>query len=100
MDNRHASAITTALAKKCEPVLSSGEVGMKKSSYARFDIVALMAILLCSSVTMLWLFWRFPIWTGVAAIAILAGLSLSTRLAAPSDGEGFADARERGAVSH
>jgi hypothetical protein len=75
---------------------------MKSSSYARLNVVALMAILLCSSVTMLWLFWRFPISTTVAAIAILVGLTLSTRLAAPSDGEGFADldAREQGASSH
>jgi len=73
---------------------------MKNSSNARLDVVALMAVLLCSSVTMLWLFWRFPIWTAIATIAILVGLSLSTRLAAPSDGEAFADARERSAVSH
>jgi hypothetical protein len=73
-----------------------------KNSYARLDIVVFVAILLCSATTMLWLFWRFPIYTGIATIAILAGLSLSTRLAAASDGESFVDlsAHEQGAQSH
>jgi hypothetical protein len=75
---------------------------MKNSSYTRLNVVALMAILSCSSVTMLWLFWRFPIATAVATIAVLAGISLATSLAVSFDGEGFVDldANERGASSH
>jgi hypothetical protein len=72
-----------------------------KNSYARLDIVVFVTILLCSATTMLWLFWRFPILTALATVAILAGLGLSTRLAAATD-ESFVDlaAHEQGAQSH
>jgi hypothetical protein len=75
---------------------------MKNSSNARLNVAVLMGILLCSSVTMLWLFWRFPIATAVATLLILAGFSLATRLAVPSDGETFVDldAHEQGIRSH
>jgi hypothetical protein len=73
-----------------------------KNSYARLDIVVFVSILVCSATTMLWLFWRFPILTALATVAILAGLSLSTRLVAATDGESFVDlaAHEQGAQSH
>jgi hypothetical protein len=36
---------------------------------------------------MLWLFWRFPISTAVATVAVLAAIGLSARLASPTDSD-------------
>jgi hypothetical protein len=67
---------------------------MNNSSMARVNLVFLWATLLASAVTMLWLFWRFPIPTAVAATAVLICLGISARLAG-SDMEGLSD-RESG----
>jgi hypothetical protein len=47
----------------------------------RFGVPALWALLIASSVTMLWLLWRFPIPTSVGAIALLATLFHCVHLA-------------------
>jgi hypothetical protein len=52
---------------------------MNDSSNVR--IAALWAILALSGLTMVWLFWRFPVITAVATVAILSALGVSARLA-------------------
>jgi hypothetical protein len=69
---------------------------MKTSSKARTNIVVLLAIVSCSAVTMLWLFWRFPIVTAIATLTVLALLGISARLATSTDSDGIADPTEHG----
>lgn len=52
---------------------------------ARRNIAALWTILALSAVTMIWLFWRHPVITGLATIGILAVLGVSARLARSVD---------------
>ncbi len=68
---------------------------MTGSSYARANTLALLAVLTLSALTMLWLFWHFPLGTGIATIAVLAALGVSARLARPADSENVSD-MERG----
>jgi hypothetical protein len=58
---------------------------MTESSHARTKIAALWAILTLSAVIMVWLFWRFPLITAVATVAILTSLGVSARLARLTD---------------
>lgn len=64
---------------------------MNKSSYARVNIVFLIAMLLTSATTMLWLFWRFPLATSFVTLTVLLGLIISTRWAASTDGESLSE---------
>jgi hypothetical protein len=54
---------------------------MARSSNARGNIVAFLAILALSAFTMVWLFWHHPVKTLIATIAVLAALGVSARLA-------------------
>jgi len=54
---------------------------MTTSAHARTNICGLIAIIVLSSATMLWLFWRFPIGTGIATILVLSAFGVSARLA-------------------
>ena len=54
---------------------------MTHSSKARANIVAFLAILALSALTMVWLFWHHPVKTLIATIAVLAALGISARLA-------------------
>lgn len=58
-----------------------GKAGMTRSPNARRNIVAFLAILALSALTMVWLFWHHPIKTLIATIAVLAALGISARLA-------------------
>ena len=58
---------------------------MTDSSHMRTNIAALLTILVLSAATMLWLFWHFPVITGVATIAVLTTLGVSARLARLTD---------------
>jgi hypothetical protein len=71
---------------------------MTNSAHARVNIVLLLGILLSSAVTMLWLFWHYPLATGIATVAVLAALGISARLARSSDTDGLSslDQRESG----
>ncbi len=60
---------------------------MTRTTHLRTNIVLLMGLLVLSSSTMLWLFWRFPISTAVATVAVLAAIGLSARLASPTDSD-------------
>jgi hypothetical protein len=54
---------------------------MTEASHSRAKIAALWAILAFSALIMVWLFWRFPLITAVATVAILTALGVSARLA-------------------
>jgi hypothetical protein len=54
---------------------------MTEASHSRTKIAALWAILTFSALIMVWLFWRFPLITAVATVAILTALGVSARLA-------------------
>ena len=58
---------------------------MTESSRTRTKIAALWAILTLSALIMVWLFWRFPVITAVATVAILLALGVSARLARLTD---------------
>ena len=54
---------------------------MAHSSQARANLVAFLAILALSALTMVWLFWHHPVKTSIATVAVLAALGVSARLA-------------------
>jgi hypothetical protein len=54
---------------------------MTSSPHARRNIVAFLAVLALSALTMVWLFWHHPVKTLIATIAVLAALGISARLA-------------------
>ena len=54
---------------------------MTTSAHTRTNICGLIAIIVLSSATMLWLFWRFPVGTGIATILVLSAFGVSARLA-------------------
>jgi hypothetical protein len=62
-----------------------GGKGMIDSSGTRTNIVALLAILVLSAATMVWLFWHYPVITSLATLAILAVLGICARLARMTD---------------
>jgi hypothetical protein len=77
--------------KKLSDSAHFGVVGMKKSSHLRTSIVFLFVSLLTSATTMLWLFWHFPIATGIATLTVLVGLCISARLAISTDSDGLSE---------
>ena len=58
---------------------------MTDSSQARTNIAVLWSILALSALIMVWLFWRFPVITAIATVAILTALGVSARLARLTD---------------
>ena len=60
---------------------------MTDSSRARTNVAALLVVLALSAATMLWLFWRFPVITALATVAILLGLGACVRPARLMDSD-------------
>jgi hypothetical protein len=60
---------------------------VESSSHGRAKFAALLTVLVLSAATMVWLFWHFPIITGVATLAILGVLGISAHLARMTDSE-------------
>jgi len=60
---------------------------MKNSSHLGVNIAVLWTVLLASSLTMVFLLWRFPIPTGITTAALLTVLWISAKLARSIDGE-------------
>jgi hypothetical protein len=58
---------------------------MTKSAQKRTNIFGLIAIVVLSSATMLWLFWHFPVSTGIGTVVVLSALGISARLARSFD---------------
>ena len=65
--------------------------GMKTSTQARTSLLGLLTILVLSSATMLWMFWHYPVATGIATLIILSALGISARLARWIDTDGLSD---------
>jgi uncharacterized membrane protein len=57
------------------------------SSSSRANIAIFLAILSFSAITMIWLFWHYPIKTLIGTIAVLVALGISARLARASDAD-------------
>jgi hypothetical protein len=64
---------------------------MTHSSHARANIVAFLAILALSALTMVWLFWHHPVKTLIATVAVLTALGVSARLARSVEPDGGAE---------
>ena len=54
---------------------------MTTKAHLRSNNVGLLSIGLVSAISMIWLFWRFPVGTGIATVVVLAAFALSARLA-------------------
>jgi hypothetical protein len=64
---------------------------MTESSSNRTNVAAFLAILLVSAVTMVVLFWHFPLTTTVVALGVFALLGVSARLARAIESVDVAD---------
>ncbi len=58
---------------------------MTEKASERAKIMGLLAVVGLSAVTMLWLYWHYPLSTSLATVAILTGLGLSARKAGDSE---------------
>jgi len=54
---------------------------MTKSDRKRTNLLWLLAIVVLSAVTMLWLFWHHPVTAAIITVVVLAALAISARLA-------------------
>ena len=54
---------------------------MTKSAQSRTNVLGFIAVVVLSTVSMLWLFWHHPVPTAMATLVVLAGLGISARLA-------------------
>jgi formate-dependent nitrite reductase membrane component NrfD len=74
---------------------------MKNSHSDGAGLALFLAIIATSAVTMLWLFWRFPVATAITTVIVLAGLAVATTLARSIDFEGEdLDRRDHQVGSH
>jgi hypothetical protein len=60
---------------------------MTKSAHRRTNILAFLAIVILSAATMLWLFWHYPVRTGIATLVVLSAFGISARLARSIESE-------------
>jgi hypothetical protein len=60
---------------------------MRNSAIARANYAILLAVLVLSGFTMIWLFWHHPIKTLIGTIAVLVSLGISARLARAIEAE-------------
>jgi hypothetical protein len=68
---------------------------MSKANILRTNVAALLAVLILSAITMLWLFWRHPLSTSIATVMVLAALGVSARLARAIDTDSLTDLEQR-----
>jgi hypothetical protein len=74
---------------------------MNSSSHGRTNIALLLAILVTSAATMVFLVWRFPLVTAAVTVSVLLSLGFSARMATASDGDGPNDLdSDHGVSSH
>jgi cobalamin synthase len=62
-----------------------------ENSRKRSNVAALLLILALSAITMLWLFWHYPVATTVVTVTVLAALGISARLARSIEGADLQD---------
>lgn len=60
---------------------------MARKSNARANILAFLSVLGLSALSMIWLFWHYPVKTLLATAAVLAALGISARLARSIENE-------------
>jgi uncharacterized membrane protein YqjE len=60
-------------------------------SNARGNVVIFLSILTLSALSMVWLFWHYPIKTLIATIAVLVVLGISARLASSVEADSVAE---------
>ena len=70
---------------------------MAHSSQSRAKMLIFLAVVAVSGLTMIWLVWRYPLGTSIAALAVVAALYGSARLArsVEPDGEAVMDEGEQ-----
>ncbi|MGA2187703.1 MAG: hypothetical protein ABSH33_04185 [Steroidobacteraceae bacterium] len=64
---------------------------MTKSARAHNKFWTLLAIVAISSATMLWLFWHYPLGTGIGTLVVLAAFAVLIRLAGSVDTDSLPD---------
>ena len=62
---------------------------MTEAAHARTNIALLLAILVLSATSMVWLFWHYPLITALVTLAVLTALGVSARLARSMDTSDF-----------
>ena len=62
-------------------IFRSWGASMTKSAQSRTNVFSFIAVVVASTLSMLWLFWHHPIPTAMATLVVLAGLGISARLA-------------------
>jgi hypothetical protein len=68
---------------------------MTKSALKRTNIFGFLSTLALSSATMLWMLWRFPVGTGIAAVVVLSAFGVSARLARSVESDALSDLKRR-----
>jgi hypothetical protein len=61
---------------------------MTHSSHARANIFVFLAVLAASALTMIWLFWHYPVKTLIVTVAVLSAFGISARLARSIETDG------------
>ena len=64
---------------------------MTRSALARTNILGFLAIVVLSSGSMLWLFWRHPVGTAIVTLVVLAAFAVSARLARMIDTDSLSE---------
>ena len=64
---------------------------MTKSARTLNEFWSLFTIVVVSSATMLWLFWHYPVGTGIATVAVLTAFAVLIRLARAIDTDSLSD---------
>ncbi len=58
-----------------------GGAYMTKSAQKRSNTFGFLGIVILSTISMVWLFWHYPVSTFMVTLVVLAGLGISARLA-------------------
>jgi uncharacterized membrane protein YqjE len=68
---------------------------MTRSAHARTNLFAFLAVLALSALTMIWLFWHYPLKTAIATVAVLAAFGVAARLARSIEPDSNSDLDQR-----
>ena len=65
-----------------------GGTGMTTTTQSPTRLIAFLCVLSLSAASMLWMLWRFPLGTTIAAVLMISVFGLLARVAQSFDGEG------------
>jgi len=68
---------------------------MTRSAYARTNLLVFFAVLALSALTMIWLFWHYPLKTSITTVVVLAAFGVSARLARSVETDSGSDLDQR-----